>query len=159
MTQTQPKTPIYCDMDGVLADFMGAPNAMARFERERGFFATLKPFKKNLEAVRNALAHGEIVYIISAAPNAQADHDKLVWLARFLPEMPADRIILMRNGQNKAEFMKTAHGILLDDYGRNCREWLEAVPQNRAVKIKQDGDIATALIATKYLSDRLLNAD
>ena len=158
MTQTKPT--FYVDMDGVLADFMGAPNALARFEHERGFFNTLKPIPQNLRAVRDAYAHGENIYILSAAPNEQADQDKLLWLARHFPEFPADRVILMRNGQNKADFMRTASGILLDDYGKNCTQWCARnFGKNRAVKIKADGDVAVAFKAVRVLKSILINAD
>ena len=41
----------------------------------------------------------------------------------------------MRNGQNKADFMKTPDGILLDDYGKNCEQWRER--GNTAIQIKK----------------------
>lgn len=158
MTATKPT--FYCDMDGVLADFSAEPNAVNRFAHEKGFFAKLKPLTQNLRALRNAFAHGENIFILSASPNKQADQDKLKWLARYFPELPTDRVILMRNGENKADYMRTKSGILLDDYGKNCTQWCARnFGCNRAVKIKQDGDIATALRAVRVLKGILLNAD
>lgn len=40
----------------------------------------------------------------------------------------------MRVGQNKADFMKTKTGILLDDYGKNCREWI-ASGKGKSIKV------------------------
>ena len=40
---------------------------------------------------------------------------------------------MCRLGQNKADFMKTKTGILLDDYGKNCSKWRER--GNVAIKI------------------------
>ena len=157
MTLT-PTPTFYIDMDGVLADFNAEPNAVTRFAHERGFFARLKPLPQNLKAVRDAFAHDVNLFILSASPNSHADGDKLKWLARHFPEFPTDRVILMRNGENKADFMRTQSGILLDDYPKNCREWvLRNAGENRAVRIKQDGDIATAMQAVKVLPDIMLN--
>lgn len=157
---THSKPTFYCDMDGVLADFMSAPDALNRFAHERGFFTTLAPMPQNLKALRDAFAHGENIFILSASPNEQADHDKLKWLARYCPEFPTDRVILMRNGQNKAHFMRTPSGILLDDYGKNLVEWCgHNFGKNRGVKIKQDGDLAIAFQAVRVLKSILINAD
>ena len=55
-----------------------------------------------------------------------------------------ENIILMRNGKRKVDYMKTPDGLLIDDYGKNCEEWLTNV-DNITIKIKSDGDIKTML--------------
>ena len=98
------KLNIYIDMDGVLADFFGEPNNLKRFETEKGFFRRLKPFKKNVQAVRKLIADGKHnVFILSASPNERADTDKRLWLAQFIPELETENAIIMRNGENKAD--------------------------------------------------------
>lgn len=154
---THATLPIYIDMDGTIADFYGAPNALKRFEHERDFFYNLKPLEKNLQAVRNAIAHGYNVYIITASPNFKADSDKMKWLSRHLNELKEGHLIITRIGDNKLEAMPTESGVLFDDYGKNCREWC-ANPQNRAVKVRQDGDIAIGLQALKVLKEQYLNS-
>ena len=42
---------IYCDMDGVLADFNAENNAVERFKKEKGFFKKLQPIIENLEGL------------------------------------------------------------------------------------------------------------
>ena len=125
----------YCDMDGVLADFNAEPNAVARFAVEEGFFLNLKPIEGNIDFIKSLIAKGESVRILSASPNARCDREKIEWLKKYLPEIPAHKIIIMRCGENKHDFIKTKHGILFDDYGKNCREW-EAHEGCTAIKVE-----------------------
>jgi 5'(3')-deoxyribonucleotidase len=128
----QPKINVYCDMDGVIADFNSEPNAVERFQTEKGFFRNLKVMNKS--AFESLLNRKNInLFVLSASPNKEADGDKMAWLKQHFPKLKKSHIIFCRNGQNKADFMKTKKGILLDDYGKNCRQWRER--GNVAIKI------------------------
>ena len=123
-------------MDGVLADFFGVDNAVERFENEEDFFFNLEPIKENVEFIRKLVESGESVRILSASPNKRSDNDKIKWLKKYMPFIKSRNIIIMRNGQNKSEFVKTKGlNILFDDYGKNCRQW-EEKENHIAIKVK-----------------------
>ena len=137
---TRVKKVIYCDMDGVLADFNKEPNAVERFATEKGFFYKLEPIADNVKALEY-LSRYYTIYILSASPNAKADKDKIKWLKKYAPFIKKENIILCRNGEKKVDFMVTDLGILLDDYGKNCREWCEK-RGNISYKITKENSIA-----------------
>ena len=125
---------IYIDMDGVLADFNNEKNALQRFAFEKGFFKKLHVL--NDSGLIQLLANKNInVFILSASPNKQADKDKRAWLKYYYPQIRKNHIIFCRVGQNKADYMKTEQGILLDDYGKNCEQWRER--GNTAVQVSK----------------------
>ena len=117
-------------MDGTIAKFNSKKNALARFDNEKSFFSSLKPFK--YIDIINELIKNEIVevYVISASPNEQADLDKLAWLRTYLKELKETNICFCRIGTNKAKAIKEQLNIdidnncyLLDDYTKNLIEW------------------------------------
>jgi len=127
----------YIDMDGVLADFNAEENGVERFAVEPKFFRSLRPITPNLLAIRVLMLNGYKVKVLSASPNEGADKDKLDWLKEFLPKLKRKNIVLCRNGEVKANFVKKIEkSVLFDDYGKNCREWRSAGGQ--AFKVKDN---------------------
>ena len=110
-------------MDGVLADFYAEPNAVKRFRKEKHFFYNLKPIEDNIRALEY-LSRKYKVKILSTSPHNRADRDKKRWLKKYAPFIKKEDIILIRNGQRKVDFMQSRNGVLFDDYGVNCLEWL-----------------------------------
>lgn len=136
----------YCDMDGVLADFFAEPNAVARFAIEKDFFFNLKPIMENVIAIKSLIKSGASVRVLTASPNERADNDKIKWLEKYIPELAKDRIIVVRLGAKKINYMQTKKGILFDDYGKNGREWLEN-PSNEFCKISKENPISSYLFS------------
>jgi len=120
------KRTYYIDMDGVLFDFNAMKNGVKRFAVEPNFFRKLEPIRANIVAVKILMANGYKVKVLSASPNKNADEDKIFTLNKHLPKLKRKNIILCRNGEVKANFVrKIKKSVLFDDYGKNCREWRE----------------------------------
>ena len=86
------------------------------------------------------------IYILSSSPNEAADGDKLTWLRIHKIKVADGNIIFCRNGDIKREFMKTADGILFDDYGKNLIEWMDGtIESNMGYKVKADGTLKNGL--------------
>lgn len=121
---------LFLDMDGTIAMFNSKRNALKRFDNEKGFFASLKPFV-NINVINEMIKKGNVeIYVISASPNEQADIDKMAWLNTYLPNLSQTNICFCRLGQNKAKVIKDKLNIdidnncyLLDDYTKNLIEW------------------------------------
>ena len=118
---------LFIDLDGTVAKF-NVRNALERFDKEKGFFTKLNAYV-GIE-VLNELATKGNVFVISASPNEQADKDKMIWLEKYLPNIPKANITLCRLGQNKAKIIENKYSmkinnscLLLDDYTKNLIEW------------------------------------
>lgn len=115
----------YFDMDGVIANFHKEPykymNAI-----NRKWIANLDPFMNNINIVRDLIANGKSVYILTKAASEEARLGKIDFLAKYIPELDIEKrfICIVGNGK-KVDYMRTKTGILIDDDMKNIRPWMQ----------------------------------
>ena len=124
----------YFDMDGVLADFHSTYTERAQ-ALSRDYLANLAPFVENVKTVRNLIAHGERVYIMTKAANEDAKAGKIDWLAKYIPEIGAEQFICIVGSGRKVDYIREA-GILVDDDIKNIRQWVKGGFEGYLVETK-----------------------
>jgi len=124
----------YFDMDGVLADFHSTYTERAQ-ALSRDYLANLAPFVENVKTVRNLIAHGEKVYILTKAANDDAKAGKIDWLAKYIPEITAEQFICIVGYGRKVDYIREA-GILVDDDIKNIRQWVKGGFEGYLVETK-----------------------
>lgn len=113
----------YWDMDGVLADFHTAYAADKATALKREAMANLAAFAENVVTLNRLMAQGHTCYILTKAANADGAQGKMDWLAKYVPTMDADHVIILFKGR-KVDAIREA-GILVDDDATNCRQWVK----------------------------------
>ena len=112
----------YFDMDGVLANFHKAYATNKATAMSRKAMAELEPFAENVATVRNLIATGVKVYILTKAANEAGKAGKIDWLARYIPEITAEMFICIVGSGRKVDYIREA-GVLVDDDPKNTRPW------------------------------------
>ena len=131
------KQRVFIDMDGVLCEYRTDSN-LSDMERA-GYFRSLRPREKMLDAVRSLVRSDETdVFILSSVlPQTEDDSvcEKNEWLDCYLPEISRDHRIFPLCGTNKADAIEdfSESDVLCDDHSPNLEKWVNA--GGRAVKI------------------------
>ena len=126
----------YWDMDGVLANFHKAYATDKAVALKRNAMANLEPFAENVETLRSLIAAGHTCYILTKAANEAGAQGKVEWLAKYVPEMTADHIIIMTKGRKVDNIRED--GILVDDDSANTRQWEKA--GHKAILLTEKGE-------------------
>lgn len=122
------------DMDGTIADLYGVENWLSKlvaedtapYEEAKPLirFATLARYLNTLQR------EGYMLAVISwLSKNGTDDYNKAVaeakkqWLARHLPSVQWDRVVIVPYGTPKEQYCNTDNDILFDDEEHNRTQW------------------------------------
>lgn len=118
----------FVDMDGTICVYPSKDEAWWEVE---GIFKYLTPQDKVVKAIKQLIANGQEVFILSAYnknfPNTKAEKDH--WLNKYLPEVDMTHRIYTLVGQKKTDYVPDGvhiTDVLLDDYNKNLEAWAEA---------------------------------
>lgn len=122
------KQRLFVDMDGTLAIFKHLDTMEPLYEK--GYFLNLEPMKNVVDGIHNIIRdYPKIdVYVLSAvlSDSKYALQEKNEWLDKHLPQLPVEKRIFSRCGNDKKNYVKGgvhSNDILLDDYTKNLLEW------------------------------------
>lgn len=137
------KKRLFLDMDGTLARFHDVDKMFVEAMWQQGFYYNLQPFENMVEGVKLFIKeHPEIeVYVLSAVLDTDPPfvvEEKNAWLDKYLPEVPAERRIFTRAGENKTDYIEDlgAGDYLIDDYNKNLVQFENAGAT--AIKFRND---------------------
>ena len=128
------KMRINFDMDGTIANFYGVENWLGYLKAE-----SVKPYKEakplfNFSTFARLLnktkRNGYEIAVISwTARNGSEEYNKAIaeakkaWLAKHLPSVEWDEIVIVPYGTKKDNFRKSADDVLFDDEEPNRKAW------------------------------------
>lgn len=124
---------VFIDMDGVLAKFQKEKDFEDLYTP--GYFLNLLAQENILRGIKNymffcrAMCKSIDFYILSSylEDHPTALTEKNIWLNQHFSAIPTSDRIFIKCGESKANAinLNPDTDILIDDYGKNCRDWSE----------------------------------
>ena len=134
------KIKYFIDMDGTIARFFDDKEYLEKMFKV-GYFENLAPYEKMVDAVRKMIRCGKNVYILTkCVKTPYCVPEKIKWLAKYIPELAPDKIIMITDDKEKGATIKNLGldggvNVLFDDYGKNLEEWERNLPRGIAIKV------------------------
>ena len=137
------KKRLFVDIDGTLARFHDVDKTFIEAMWQPGFYTGLKPFENMIEGIKTFVKNNPDVevYVLSAVLDTDPPFvvdEKNEWLDKYLPEIPSERRIFTRAGENKADYIGELgpNDYLIDDYNKNLSEF--ELAGGNSIKFRND---------------------
>tara|TARA_X000001382_G_scaffold121681_1_gene104156 strand:- start:82 stop:597 length:516 start_codon:yes stop_codon:yes gene_type:complete len=128
---------IYCDMDGVLCNFMKAADYAAggsfvttdskerwmKINQTRGFWENLEWMAGAKRLYQKIMKYNPYILSAYSGRDPTSKNGKLKWLAKNTDFKKSNILLVMRSQKQKYATTNGKPNVLIDDYIKNIKEW------------------------------------
>ena len=128
---------IYCDMDGVLCNFMKAADYAAGgsfvttaskerwmiINQTRGFWENLEWMPGAKRLYQKIMKYNPYILSAFSGRDPTSKNGKLKWLAKNTDFKKSNILLVMRSQKQKYATTNGKPNVLIDDYDKNIKEW------------------------------------
>ena len=128
---------IYCDMDGVLCNFMKAADYAAggsfvttdskerwmKINQTRGFWENLEWMPGAKRLYQKIMKYNPYILSAYSGRDPTSRNGKMKWLAKNTDFKKSNILLVMRSQKQKYATTNGKPNVLIDDYIKNIKEW------------------------------------
>ena len=128
---------IYCDMDGVLCNFMKAADYAAggsfvttdskerwmKINQTRGFWENLEWMAGAKRLYQKIMKYNPYILSAYSGRDPTSRNGKMKWLAKNTDFKKSNILLVMRSQKQKYAMTNGKPNVLIDDYIKNIKEW------------------------------------
>ena len=128
---------IYCDMDGVLCNFMKAADYAVggdfvttdskerwmKINQTRGFWENLEWMPGAKRLYQKIMRYDQYILSAFSGRDPTSKNGKLKWLAKNTDFKKSNILLVMRSQKQKYATTNGKPNVLIDDYIKNIKEW------------------------------------